>query len=52
MHSGKIFLITLGVFAIIVVSKYAKKDRNRNKDSKASVLQSGSYGIVVDESKK
>ena len=42
----------LAFFAIIIVSKYAKKDRNPNKDSKASVLQSGSYGIVVDESKK
>ena len=42
----------LAFFAIIIVSKYTKKDRNPNKDSKASVLQSGSYGIVVDESKK
>ena len=42
----------LAFFAIIIVSKYTKKDRNPNKDSKASVLQSGSYGIVVDEPKK
>jgi sodium/proline symporter len=42
----------LAFIAIVVISKYRKNDIDPNKDSKRSVLQSGSYGVLIDESEK
>mgnify|MGYP001157375409 FL=1 len=42
----------LAFIAIVVISKYRKNDIDSNKDPKKSVLQSGSYGVVIDESEK
>tara|TARA_B100000427_G_scaffold142295_1_gene118516 strand:- start:4941 stop:6440 length:1500 start_codon:yes stop_codon:yes gene_type:complete len=42
----------LAFLAIVLISKYKKNDISFNKNSKKSVLQSGSYGVVVDESEE
>ncbi len=42
----------LAFIAIVVISKYKKNDIDSKKDSERSVLQSGSYGVVIDESEK
>ena len=42
----------LAFLAIIIVSKYRKENIEPKNNSESSVLQSGSYGVVVDESEK
>ena len=42
----------LAFLAIIIVSKYTKVNIEDKNNSEASVLQSGSYGVVVNESEK
>ena len=42
----------LAFVAIIIVSKYTKINIEDKNNSEASVLQSGSYGVVVNESEK
>ncbi len=42
----------LAFVAIIIVSKYTKVNIEDKNNSEASVLQSGSYGVVVNESEK
>jgi sodium/proline symporter len=38
--------------AIVIVSKYKKRTKANTENSKNSILQSGSYGVVVEETKK
>ena len=38
--------------AIVIVSKYKKTTKNNTGRSKNSILQSGSYGVVVEETEK
>ena len=40
----------LAFIAIIFISKYRKNDIDSKENSKRSVLQSGSYGVAIDES--
>ena len=42
----------LAFLSIIIVSKYRKENIEPKNNSESSVLQSGSYGVVVDESEK
>ena len=42
----------LAFIAIVVISKYRKNDIDSKNNPKKSVLQSGSYGVVIDESEK
>ena len=42
----------LAFLAIIIVSKYRKENIEPKNNSESSVLQSGSYGVVVDKSEK
>ena len=42
----------LAFLAIIIVSKYTKVNIEDKNNSEASVLQSGSYGVVVNKSEK
>jgi len=42
----------LAFLAIIIVSKHRKENIEPKNNSESSVLQSGSYGVVVDESEK
>ena len=38
--------------AIVIVSKYKKNTKANTENSKNSILQSGSYGVVVEETEK
>ena len=40
----------LAFIAIIFISKYRKNDIDSKENSKRSILQSGSYGVAIDES--
>ena len=40
----------LAFLAIVIVSRYTKRNTKSKSNPEASVLQSGSYGVVVDES--
>ena len=42
----------IAFLAIVIVSKYKKTTKTKTGSSKNSILQSGSYGVVVEETKK